>query len=89
MHPLFSCRVTKVKVFPEETTRPRFIENNKTVSPNCLPNSGASGGTRTPDVLCLLTREVLSPLSHTSVILGAGNGIRTHDNQFGKLELYL
>lgn len=28
--------------------------------------SGASGGTRTPGVLCLLTREVLSPLSHTS-----------------------
>ena len=49
-----------------DTTTLCFPGKPATLDCSHLRYSGASGGTRTPGVLCLLTREVLSPLSHTS-----------------------
>src|SRR2546422_7607997 len=57
--------------------------------------NGAADGNRTRDLF--LTKEVLYRLSHSSSYdhpkrfraswNGAGDGIRTHDNQLGRLEL--
>ena len=50
-----------------QAARARVHHGTAALTASVLLN-GASGGTRTPGVECLLTKQVLSPLSHTSII---------------------
>ena len=71
----------------------RWAEWNRTEAPGAglglSESSGAGERARTADLV--LTKDVLCLLSYPSITgtgSGAGDGIRTRDNQLGRLELY-